>query len=138
MITIYTIAFNEMVMIQSFVDHYRKAFPGCRIVVYNNMSDDNTKAVALMLGCEVIDYDTGRKLSDSKYLDIKNNVWKHAETDWVLVVDMDEHCLITESDLLRESAAGTNILRFEGWNMVAMRPTLDVKTIEYGVRAPSY
>jgi len=138
MITIYTIAFNEMVMIQSFVDHYRKAFPGCRIVVYNNMSDDNTKAVALMLGCEVIDYDTGGKLSDSKYLDIKNNVWKHAETDWVLVVDMDEHCLITESDLLRESAAGTNILRFEGWNMVAMRPTLDVKTIEYGVRAPSY
>lgn len=138
MITFYTIAYNEEVMLPQFIKHYRTRFPGCRIVVYNNMSDDRTKDIAFEFGCEVIDYDTGGKLSDIKYLEIKNNCWKDATTDWVWVGDVDEHCLFTQADLINEDAAGANILRFEGYNMVAMRPTLDVTQIEYGVRAPSY
>lgn len=146
MITIYTIAFNEKLMLPYFVAHYRSLFPKCRIVVYNNMSDDGTKELALSLNCEVIDYDTGGKLSDAKYLDIKNNCWKNApgnqeaaaRTDWAMIVDMDEHCIIGESDLINESENGATILKFEGFNMVNMLHNLAIETIQYGVRAPSY
>lgn len=138
MITIYTIAYNEELMLPYFVAHYRKNFPGCRIVVYNNMSDDRTKEIALSLGCEVIDYDTGGKLSDLKYLEIKNNCWREATTDWVWVGDVDEHCYFTAEDIIRESAADSNIIRFEGWNMVNKANNLAIETIDHGVRAPSY
>jgi hypothetical protein len=140
--TIYGLAYNESFMLPFFVAHYRKNFPGCRIVIYNNMSDDGTKEIALSLDCEVIDYDTDGKLSDAKYLEIKNNCWKGIEADengdrWVMIVDIDEFCEINERDLKNETGFST-IVNFEGWNLVAMDTTLDITTIKHGVRAPSY
>lgn len=142
MITIFTIAYNEELMLPFFVLHYRKNFPDCRIVIYNNMSTDRTKDLAVSLGCEVIDYDTGGKLSDQTYLDIKNNCWKRIETEdgdrWVMIVDMDEFCEINDAQLSAESHAGVTVIDFIGYNMVNHANNFDITGITQGVRAPSY
>jgi glycosyltransferase involved in cell wall biosynthesis len=90
MVTIFTVAYNEEIMLPFFIKWYRKRFPNCRIVVYDNESTDDTVKIALENNCEVITYCTNNQLSDSKYLEIKNNCWKDATTDWVLVCDVDE------------------------------------------------
>ena len=113
MITIYTITYNEGLLIQFMIDHYRERFPGCRIVVYDNISTDDTVKIALANGCEVIPYDTGGQLQDSRYIQIKNNCWKDAKTDWVLVCDLDELLDIDEAELRREESLGTTMVRCE-------------------------
>jgi len=138
MITIYTIAFNEEVFIQFMIDHYRERFPNCHIVVYDNESTDNTVAIAKTNGCEVITYCTNDQISDKKYLEIKNNCWKTAKTDWVLICDMDELLEISEDDLKREDAAGNTIIKAEGYNMVNMEDNLDLANIKYGSRCSPY
>jgi glycosyltransferase involved in cell wall biosynthesis len=46
MVTIYTITYNEELMIEFFINHYRKKFPGCEIVVFDNYSTDKTVEIA--------------------------------------------------------------------------------------------
>lgn len=137
MITIYTVAFNEEVFIKFMIDHYRSRFPNCHIVVYDNMSTDNTVKIALENGCEVIHYSTNNQISDSKYLEIKNNCWKNAKTDWVLVCDVDELLNINEQDLALEDTRST-IIKSEAYNMVNMEDNYDLPNIKYGARCEPY
>ena len=138
MITLYTIAYNESLLIQFMIDHYRERFPGCRIVVYDNMSTDHTAKIALANGCKVIPFDTNNQIQDSCYLEIKNNCWKNALTDWVLICDTDELLDINEKQLSTEEDSGTSIIRSEGYDMVNMEDNLDIAGIKYGVRDPVY
>ena len=124
-------------MLPYFVKHYRDNFPNCEIVVCDNESTDGTDKLALELGCKVISYSTGNKLSDRAYLEIKNNWWKDAKTDWVLVADIDEFCQINQRELKDEESIGTTLIRFAGYNMVNVGNSKhpDFNT---GVRAPMY
>ena len=116
------------------IDHYRERFPNCRIVLYDNMSTDNTVKIARANGCEVIPYDTNNQLQDSCYLEIKNNCWKNALTDWVLVCDLDELLDINAAELKQEDVLGTSIVRSEGYDMVTMEDNLDIAGMKYGAR----
>lgn len=78
-ITIYTLTYNEAYMLPHFIAHYRRNFPDCRIVVYDNESTDNTRQIAETAGCEVRINATGGKLDDMRYLEIKNNCWKELQ-----------------------------------------------------------
>ncbi len=138
MITIYTMTFNEEFMLPYFVQHYNSLFPGCKIVVYDNESTDNTVAIAKGLLCEVRINQTNGQLSDSRYLEIKNNCWKDAKTDWVLVADCDELCCISQKQLEGEENIDTSIISFEGYNMVNLKNDMEIMNITTGVRAPSY
>lgn len=138
LITIYAICYNEAFILPHFIAHYRRMFPNCRIVIYDNMSHDGSVEIAKSHNCEVIPYDTGGKLSDAKYLEIKNNCWKDATTDWVLIADCDEFCDITEKQLAREHINGVSIIKFEGYNMVNLADNMDFKSITHGERAVSY
>jgi len=135
--TVITITYNEAFILPHFIAHYRKNFPGCKIIVYDNFSTDNTVKIAQQNGCDVILYDTGGKLSDSTYLEIKNHVWKACE-GWVIVCDADELLDITSEDLYRESEAGTTIIKTEGYNMVNLWDNMDFEAIANGVRSASY
>jgi len=135
--TIITITFNEAFILPHFIAHYRNRFPSCNIIVYDNYSTDNTVQIAQQHGCEVIMYDTGGKLSDSTYLQIKNTVWKACE-GWVIVCDADELLDINHVDLYRESMDGTTIIKTEGYNMVNLWDNMDFDSIKYGVRSQSY
>jgi len=134
MITVYTVAYNEELQIQFLIDHYRLRFSNCDIVVYDNQSSDNTVAIAKANNCEVISYDTNNQIQDSKYLEIKNNCWKSAKTDWVLVCDVDELLDINESQLKNEENNSVTIIKSEGYNMVNMEDNLDLDGIKYGAR----
>jgi len=138
MITVYTVAYNEEVFIQFMIDHYRKRFPNCHIVVYDNMSSDNTVAIAKANNCEVIQYNTNNQIDDAMYLEIKNNCWKTAKTDWVLVCDVDELLNINESELKAEDAKGITIIKSEAYNMVNMEDNYDLANITYGTRCDPY
>lgn len=118
------------------IDHYRERFPGCRIVVYDNMSTDNTVKIALANGCEVIPYDTGGELQDRRYVEIKNSCWKDASTDWVLVCDLDELLDINKAELKTEENLGTSMVRCEVYDMINMENNLDIHSMKYGVRSP--
>jgi hypothetical protein len=113
-------------------------FPGCKIVIYDNESTDDSVKIATEAGCEVISYDTNNKLSDSKYLEIKNNCWKAATTQWVLIADIDEHLYITEQELLAEGENGVSVITSMGFNMVNHLDNMDIDSIIYGVRSESY
>lgn len=138
MITVYTIAYNEEILIQFMIDHYRSRFPACRIVIYDNMSTDKTVQIAHANGCEIVQYDTNNQIQDSRYIEIKNNCWKDATTDWVLVCDVDELLDINEGQLRVEHDLGATIIRSEGYNMVNMENNLDIASIRYGLRVTGY
>jgi glycosyltransferase involved in cell wall biosynthesis len=99
MITVYTIAYNEEIMLPFMIKWYRDRFPNCRIVIYDNYSTDNTEKIALSAECQVIKYDSENKIRDDLYLKIKNNCWKNTTTDWVIVCDVDELMDISEETL---------------------------------------
>jgi glycosyltransferase involved in cell wall biosynthesis len=140
-ITIYTVAYNEELMLPFFIKHYRTLFPGCHIVVYDNQSTDRTVEIAKESNCEVIQYDTDNKISDRKYLEIKNNCWKDSKTDWNIVCDVDELGFLTKEQLEHESGLGTSIIKFTTWDMVNMSedPTdVSIDSLKYGERNPFY
>jgi len=120
MVHIFTICYNEQIVLPEMIKWYRTRFPTCKITIYDNFSTDDTEKIALEAGCEVIKYNSGNEIRDDLYLEIKNNCWKNAETDWVLICDTDEWLGITEEDLIREESLGTTIIKFQGWNMITM------------------
>lgn len=140
MITIYTICYNEEIMLPFFIKHYRRMFPDCHIVVYNNQSTDRTKEIALSYGCEVREYDSNNEIRDDLYLEIKNNCWKEAKTDWVLIADCDEICFIDHHQLKQEENLGHTIISFEGWNLITMSDDPDIidLNMNVGSRAVQY
>jgi len=135
MITIYTICFNEELILPFFVKWYRKKFPNCRIIIYDNYSTDSTEKIALQNNCQVIKYDSNNQIRDDLYLNIKNNCWKDAETDWVLVCDVDELLDINQTQLIGENCS---IILSKGYNMINIEDNLDLESINYGIRAKQY
>lgn len=145
-ITIYTLTYNEAYMLPHFIAHYRRNFPGCRIVVYDNESTDHTRRIAEAAGCEVRINATGGKLDDMRYLEIKNNCWKELQQEnapsaqwgtWAIVCDCDEFLDITAADLHEEETIGTTIITTQGYNMVNVQ-SLPFNSITHAVRATSY
>ena len=137
-LTVYTLTFNEEFMLPKFIEHYRGMFPGCKIVIYDNESTDRTRTIADFYRCEVISNKTEGKLNDVRYLEIKNNCWKDAGTDWVCIADADEHLNIDDNELFRQDQQGVSVIRSQGWNMVNMKDNMNFKGITHGVRAKSY
>lgn len=87
----YTIAYNEEKMVGFFINHYSRF---CRnINVMDNYSTDRTAEIVESYNSDSIrvkKYDSGGKLNDSIYLEIKNNCWKDSDADYVIIVDCDE------------------------------------------------
>jgi len=136
MITVYTLTFNEELLMKFMIDHYRSRFPGCRIVVYDNFSIDKTVEIALKNNCEIVPFDTNCMFSDRKNMEIKNTCWKDAITDWVLVCDLDELLDINLKQLKAEEALGTTIIKPEVYDMINMVNNTDIASIKYGVKSP--
>lgn len=136
MITVYSVTYNEELLIQFMIDHYRARFPGCRIVFYDNQSTDDTAKIALNNNCEVIPYDTDNQFQDRRLMDIKNTCWKDAKTDWVLICDLDELVDINEAQLKAEESLGTSLIRFEVFDMINMEDNLDFAGMKFGVKSP--
>lgn len=138
MLSIYTITYNEELVLPHFIKWYRSRFANCKIVVYDNESTDKTRKIAFENNCEVVTYSTNNQLSDSEYLRIKNNVWKKAETDWVMAVDCDEFVDVTENDLIELESSKKTIVSAVGFNMCNVECLTELADIKHGVRAEQY
>ena len=139
-ITIYVLSYNEIYKMKFMIDHYKARFSGCRIVVYDNGSDDGSQDVARENGCEVIDYThlSGNSLNDGLHARMKSSIWKEAQTDWVIVSDLDELIDLTEEELQQEEAAETTILKTEAYTLVNMGNDYDLGAMKYGLRDGGY
>jgi glycosyltransferase involved in cell wall biosynthesis len=136
-VTIYTVTYNEELLMQLMIDHYRSRFPNCHIVVYDNQSTDRTVEIAKANNCEIRHYDSGGKVNDQMLWETKNNCWRDAKTDWVIVCDLDEMLDINAEQLKYEHSIGTTKIKCECWHMVNMEDNLDVRSIKYGCRNPN-
>ena len=138
-LTIFTITYNEQVILPYFIKWYRDRFPNCKIVVFDNESTDGTKNICLSTpNLQYIPYHTGNKLSDSTYLKIKNNAWKHADTDWVIVCDVDEFLDVRESNIIEFDKFEDSLIKGVGFNMCNVEGLKDITEIKHGVRAIQY
>ena len=134
MITVHVITYNEEIMIEFFINHYRERFPNCEINIYDNYSTDRTVEIGKQYNCNIIMYDTNNELNDDKYLEIKNNVWKNSKTDWVVVCDCDELIEITETQLRLEESQLTNIIKPIGYSLMNNDELIDLTNMKYGFR----
>jgi len=137
MVTVYTITYNEELIIEFFINHYRKNFPNCKIVIFDNYSTDKTVEIAKSFGCTVIFYDTNNKFSDIKLIEIKNSCWKDSETEWVVVCDCDELIQINEEQLKKEEKNECTIFKFNGYNLMNFNDD-DLENISYGWHDENY
>lgn len=113
MIEAYVLAWNEAETIHLTIQHYQKFCS--RIVIYDNFSTDDTRDIAVRMGCEVRLFGIKGVLSDKEYLKVKNHCWKESKADWVIVCDSDEilwHPNISEA--LKEDCT---IMTTYGWNV---------------------
>jgi hypothetical protein len=135
MIEIFTIIYNEEIILQKFINHYRERFPNCEITIYDNMSTDNSRQIAVENNCKIIDYNSNNEIRDDLYLEIKNNCWKKANTSWVLIADADEFLDINQEQLQKEDCS---IILSKGYNMVNLEDDLIFENIKFGIRAKQY
>jgi glycosyltransferase involved in cell wall biosynthesis len=118
------IAWNESQVIPFTIKHYKQFCD--RVVIYDNYSTDNTREIALSLGCDVRLFGIEGVLSDFEYLKLKNNVWKTSAADLVIVCDCDE-ILITDRQQLERNSAFTIFNTF-GWNIYSQNVPREIFT----------
>jgi glycosyltransferase involved in cell wall biosynthesis len=136
MVTIFTLTYNEELLIQFMIDHYRSRFPGCRIVIHDNLSTDNTVKIATANNCEVIPFNTANQYREDLQVELRNNCWKDSLTDWVLVCDLDELLDINQLELKEEQKKATTIIKTETYDMISLTDNLEISEIKYGVKSP--
>lgn len=90
-ITVYTIAHNEERLLPFFLSHYSQFCK--KIVIYDNESTDRTVEIARNtkgVDVEIIPIDTSNRLNDSMYIDVRGKCWQGSDSDYVILVDVDE------------------------------------------------
>ena len=128
-ITIYSVCWNEEVILPFFFQHYKKRFPSASFVFYDNGSNDDSKNIITSNGGKIIDLDTNNKVRDDLVLQIKNNCWKSSENDWVIICDVDEFIDCDEKYLISTDAS---IIKCEGYDMVG--DTFELSSLNRGTR----
>ena len=113
-ITAYAITWNEQYMLPYWHEHYSKFCK--KLVIIDNESTDDTVKIAKELGIEVRTYKTDNFQDNLKMLEVKNNCWKDATTDWVIVGDVDE--MWWKIDNLIKYTPNRKVFKPRGWNMV--------------------
>lgn len=135
---IYILCFNEEIMIERTINHYKKKFPSAKIIILDNYSTDASRDIATENGCEVRFIDTQGSQDEVILKNIRNTIWDEVEEGWVIMCDMDEWLDADEEDLAREEAQGVNVLEVRGYDMVGDSTTIalsdiDLDTVQRGV-----
>ena len=137
-ITIVTMTYNEEFRLPFMLNHYKTRFPECKFIIFDNFSTDNTVKIATENGCKIEQWDSNNKADDNLLTYFKNNAWKVADTDWVVIIDPDELIDITADQLKIEEEKGTTAIKPEGWNMVNMDESSKLEDIKYAYRHSDY
>lgn len=109
----YILAYNEAETIGLTIKHYQQFCE--RVVIFDNFSTDDTRDIALAMGCDVRLFGVKGVLSDKEYLKVKNHCWKKSKADWVIVCDADE--ILYHPDLTSVLLEDCTIMTTYGWNV---------------------
>lgn len=115
-IDVFTICFNEELILPYFIRHY-KQFAN-RIVVYDNMSDDNSVDIIKNSGMELIQFESGNQYEEALLTNLRNNFWKNSEADWVIIADLDEFVYHPNLTEILETTNAT-VIHPRGYEMVS-------------------
>jgi len=121
-ITVYTVCFNEQLMLPHFLNHYSRI--ANRIVLYDNQSTDNSVSLARTYpNIEIHSFDTNGRLSELTLTSIRENCWKNDIADYVIVCDVDELLYCDNTDLRDFLSLRSDYSVFQplGFEMVADR-----------------
>jgi glycosyltransferase involved in cell wall biosynthesis len=142
-LTIYLLCYNEEVLLPHALKHYKTRFPNAKFIIIDNQSTDKSVEIALAEGCTIHTWDTKNIANIIENTILKNNIWKTAETDWVIITDMDEWLELTDEQLTNDSNAGVTIIRTSGIQIVADSKSLilddvDLHSLRNGYRDKLY
>jgi glycosyltransferase involved in cell wall biosynthesis len=119
-ITVYTVCFNEELMLPHFLNHYSRI--AHKIVVYDNQSTDNSMSLVRdYSNVEVHSFNTGGRFSELTLTSIRENCWRNDNADYVIVCDVDEFLYCDNVDLPEFLSARADYSVFQplGFEMVA-------------------
>ena len=127
MIQLYLYCYNEELIIENTILHYKKMFPTIQITILDNESTDKSAEIARNLGCTIKTIDTGNILNIFTFHNIRNELWRTSSADWIIICDMDEYLCMNQKDLDDEEKNGTTLIKTQGYNMVgdSHSPVLD-------------
>ena len=108
-IQVFAICYNEEKLLPYFLRHYSTFCD--QIIIYDNYSTDSGPDICHENSkVNLVEYNTGNEIRDDIYLEIKNNCWKDADADWVIICDIDELVYGHEIRTYLESTEFTAIL----------------------------
>jgi glycosyltransferase involved in cell wall biosynthesis len=89
-ITVYTMCYNEEMLLPFFLEHYSNF--ATEIIIYDNESTDRTVEIASKhpLVSDIKTISTDNVIDERNLTNFKNNCWKNSTSDYVIVVDVDE------------------------------------------------
>lgn len=135
-VEIFVPVYNGMYILPLFIDHYTERFPGCRINTLVDVdSTDDSYSYSESRGCNV----SALTLVEHKAIsmtDLRNNYWKSSDAEWIIFVDQDELVDINLNDL--EDIKNYDVIKFKGFNMIAIDGQKDPKEYTHGKLHPWY
>ncbi len=115
-IEIHIITYNEQIMLPFTIKHYRRMFKDPKFIVHDNGSTDDTIMLAKLAGADVVSFTT-EGMNDTVHRLIKSEAAMNCKSDWVLVIDCDEHCMVDDNDLNELEERTVNIVHFDGYDI---------------------
>ena len=131
-VEIFILCHNEAILLPHTIKHYKSYLPNCKITILDNKSTDDSKEIAIKLGCNVIEWESKLNGADNdfRYVELKNNIWKSEIQGWVILCDMDEWLCVSSEQLEEEERRGTTILTVKGFEMMGESSSLDLSDID--------
>lgn len=138
-VEIFTAIKNEEDILPFFINNYRKAFPNCIINIYDNNSTDKSVEICKANNCNVFDFpDFIPHVKEELLTDLKNNIWKNSDADWIIVCDVDELLDMSMNDLLSLEES-VNVIKIQGYNMIDVtEDDLPIEKLTYGSPSEGY
>ena len=119
-IHVYSVCYNEEIMLPYFLKHYSKFVD--KITIYDNFSTDNSvEIIKKYSGVEIIPFNTNNECAEEELTNLRNNCWKGSTCDWVIVCDIDEiiyHPYLLDK-LYEISDNGYSIIKTVGCQMIS-------------------
>jgi glycosyltransferase involved in cell wall biosynthesis len=132
-VQVFGIFWNEQDIIQDFIDWYKLKLPNAKITIIDNESDDKTVEIAKNNGCNVIIFNTNGYMDEKTLMELRNNIWRYINSEWVIIVDSDEFVDITH-DVLNN--ADWNVAKCVGYEMFGEGESIE--NLLYGCKSEGY
>lgn len=133
-IEIHIICYNEQVMLPFTIDWYNTLLRNHTFIVHDNGSTDKTLEICKENSIEVRPFVT-EGMNDTIQSQIKSKAVLESKVDYVLCIDADECCLITQDEI---NELDVDIVKFQGWDIFDTKESPWEVIIPKGCQSPGY